>query len=284
MRKTHALLMSLLLGLILVWSIVFQSQYSAHLKISFLDVGQGDASLISVGNTQVLIDGGPGSAILAELGKEMPVTDNEIEYMILTHPDSDHLDGLIPVIDRYKIGKIYLSGVKSTKAAYSIFVEKAQTHKIPIAVSMTGEKLWLSGEDSLVFLWPGERYLGKDSTDTNSTSIVLRYCHLEKCALFTGDLEQDGQAEMLRGCPDKTLLSADILKVPHHGSVNGLGEEFLTVIKPKIGIISVGKKNGYGHPHQAVLSLMKKYEIIINRTDEEGTIRFEYRDGEFIRE
>lgn len=259
--------------LVAIWAEIAKSPKDNGVNIYFFDVGQGDATLISKGDYQILIDGGPNSDILAGLGETMLPRDNEIEIMVLTHPHADHLVGLNQVLERYTIGKVYFSGVIHTSNQYLEFLQKIKDANIETVVPAINERVVLFDNAVLEFLWPGEKYKKNEADNLNNSSVVSRFCYAEQCALFMGDLETDGQKEMFA---QNTVAQyrVQILKVSHHGSTNGTNQELLDKVRPEYAVISVGADNKYGHPHNASLKLIEQFGITILRTDRDGTIKF----------
>lgn len=265
--KTKWLSLSML-GIIVipVWSAVLGKEPSNYLKVDFLDVGQGDAIFIEAPNhNQVLIDGGPGRAVLSELGRVMPFYDREIDLIISTHPDSDHLSGLIEVLKHYKVDKILTTGVKSDTNGFKEWLSIIKDKNIQIAEF--GQIIQLSKSANMYILSPFENLNGKEEENLNDTSIVSRLVYGDLEILFTGDGEKGLEKEMI----DKNLdLKSNILKVGHHGSRNSTTEEFLKAVSPNVAVIQVGANNSYHHPHKEVLGRLAGIKIY--RTDQDGRI------------
>ncbi len=251
-----------IVSLILSWRIFVHSQ---ELKIYFLDVGQGDAILISQGNQQLLIDGGPSEQILMEkLGQFIPFWDRKIEILIATHPDKDHIAGLMAAIKNYQIGAIINSRVPAESEISQEFEKIIQQEKITEMTSEPGWKInWRSGA-SLKILE------AKIAKDTNQGSIVARLDFGENSFLFTGDITENEEKDLISKIPDS--LRVDFLKIAHHGSKYATSTEFLDSVQPKEAIISVAKNNRYGHPTEEVLSRLEEKGITILRTDQDGDI------------
>jgi competence protein ComEC len=237
------------------------------LKIEFLDVGQGDAIYIkTVSGQDILIDGGPDNSVLAGLGKVMDLSDREINLVILSHPHADHLTGLVEVLQRYKVDEVWETGVAYPSATYDEFEKEIQTKNIPEKFVRAGDEKNF-GETKISILYPLLELKNQKIDNLNNSSIVARLNYLNFTALFPGDLEKDAQAKV----PTENLFST-ILKVPHHGSQNGLSESFLKAVRPAVAVISVGKDNKFGHPHEATLNLLKQLAIKYYRTDQDGRI------------
>jgi competence protein ComEC len=276
--KPYKLLFIFLIVILLaIWAEIAKSPTESGVKLYFFDVGQGDAALISKGDYQLLIDGGPNSDILAELGEIMPINDRSIEVVVLTHPHADHLVGLNQVMERYNIKKIYLSGVLHTSDQYLEFLQKIKDGGVASEVPGINDKFIPFENAVLEFLWPGDKYQNKVVDNLNNSSIISKFCYLEQCVLFMGDLETDGQAEMFAGNMS-AKYSAQILKTSHHGSTNGTNQKLLEVVKPTYSIISVGADNKYGHPHNETLKLIEQFGITVLRTDRDGTIKFDINE------
>lgn len=259
---------------ILSWMIVYDLTRPQFLEINFFDVGQGDAIFIETPRRQqILIDGGPDSTILEKLTKEMPFWDRSIDLIILSHPESDHLLGLLEVLKRYKIENILWTGVIRDTSGYKEWVRLIKNEKAKIFISVAGQKIILSRSDInnfLEILYPFENLKEQEFKDSNDTSIVARLVFDKNSFLFTGDLYKSGEKKLVEKGVD---IDSEILKVSHHGSKTSSLEEFIEKVSPEMAIISVGKDNRYGHPHQEVLETLVKYGITILRTDLDGDIK-----------
>ncbi len=276
-KFTKPILIFLGLSLLLIIISVAKDPPADGAEIYFLNVGQGDAVLIQKNDVQILIDGGPDETVLSELGKYMPLGDRKIETIILTHPHADHLVGINAVLNRYEVDTVYGSGVISSTNQYLEFLDKIKTKKINFKVPQIGESLEPFSFGNVSFLWPGDQYLGKNIENINNSSIVAKFCYYQKCTLLTGDIEKDEQDQMIGyyvAREEVNQFKADIYKVPHHGSNTATNEDFYRIVNPTFSIISCGKDNRYGHPHQAALTLAREFQNQILRTDRDGTIKF----------
>lgn len=239
------------------------------LKVLFFDVGQGDSILIYRGSYQILIDGGPnGEAVLEKLGRSLPFWDRRIEVVIATHPDADHLSGLVDVLERYKVNLVIDSGMESDSQVYKKFEEVIREKGIRKELGREGEKIRI-GEAVLEIMSPKAGFSGGKVKDTNRESIVSRLTFGVNSFLFMADAPIEKENELLSKYPD---LKARILKAGHHGSKYSSGEEFLGKVKPEEVILSVGKNNRYGHPALETLERLGKSGAMILRTDEIGNI------------
>lgn len=236
------------------------------------DVGQGDAILLDApGDRQILIDGGPDSSILQELNKALPFTDKVIDLVIITHNHSDHITGVVEVLRHYQVKEIWLTGAIHTTEIFRTLLEEIKKRGIKTEVVSAG-KTAVFGNLSGIVLYPLSSQAGVSPQDQNALSLVTFWQYGATTLMMTGDMGVEQEAELLgRGL----LRPVSILKVGHQGSKTSSGEAFLKVIQPQIGVISVGAKNRYGHPHQEVLSRYQSLGIPLLRTDNEGTIRFD---------
>lgn len=254
----------LLAGLV---SVPSTSAATPTMKVHFINVGQGDATYIKMpGGEDVLIDGGrqgQGDEVIAYLKKQKV---DDIEIMIATHPDADHLGGLDEVLKAYKVESVYAPKVAHTTDAYANFLKAVKAEKLTIKTAKVGVKLPLKTVTAK-FVGPTRDY-GK--TDLNNWSAVLHVTYNKNKFLFTGDAEKASEADMVKA---KQTLIADVIKVGHHGAKTSSNADFLKVVKPKYAVISVGK-NAYGHPTAEVLNRYKPYKATIYRTDQKGNIIF----------
>jgi competence protein ComEC len=268
-RKTiEKLILGVLLGtfLLIFWTLT--PRFSAYLSggedllIHFYDIGQGDAALIEKGSVQILIDGGPNDRILTYLGRDLLPWDREIELLVLTHPQADHMAGLIPVIERYKVGKIlYYPSVYDT-VGYKNFQEAVQKEGAEVLWGQAGGVIRV-GEISLQVLWPPANF---HSDNVNNEGIVILLDYQDFETLFLGDAEKGVQSRL------HISVDTELIKVGHHGSSNGSYEPLLREISPDLAVVSVGAKNSYGHPHQQTIDLFAKIGIPLLRTDRNGTV------------
>jgi len=268
--KYRYLLFSLFLLAALIWAAVAKSP-DKNLHLYFLDVGQGDSILVRTpSDRRVLIDGGPDNSVMTQLGEVLPPFNEKIEIVILTHPDADHLTGLIPVLEKYQVEQIWSTGVIHTTNEYLAWLNLIKSkYKDAYRVVYAGTKADLGDGVNLEVLWPEQNLSGQKFDNNNNTSVVTKISYQKFSALLPGDAQTEVQEQLLKICPD---LRVDILKAPHHGSNNGVDEPFLNLIKPKLVVISVGAMNKYGHPNAKALELYKKYAQNILRTDQNGRI------------
>jgi len=257
----------------LAWTAVFHYLDCEPLKVVFFDVGQGDAIFIEVkGLYQILIDGGPGRKVLEKLSQEMPFWDKTIDLVILTHPEKDHLEGLIEVLDKYQIGYVLWTGVLRETAVFEQWekaLEKEIKEGATIKIAKRGQKV--SFKNALIeILHPLENLEKTSPKNSNKSSIVAKLFFNQKSFLFTGDIYQSEEKKLIKVEND---LEADVLKIAHHGSKTSSSEEFISVVLPEIAVIQAGENNSYGHPHEEVLARLERYGVRVLRTDKNGDIK-----------
>lgn len=251
-------------ALLLYWS--FPSRV---LTVAFLDVGQGDAIFIE-GPTgvQVLVDGGATPAVLRELGRVMPWYDRSIDAVVATHPDLDHIGGLVDVMRRYRISVFLEPGVPHTTAAWRRLEEEVAASSSRV-LARRGMRLMLGGGAYADILYPE----GDTSRmDPNDASVVMRIVYGKAAFMLTGDAPIFVERELVSVYGD--LLASGVLKAGHHGSKTSTSPGFVSAVQPTYAIISAGKDNRYGHPHSEVLHTLLEEGAHILGTYDRGTIRF----------
>ena len=262
---------------IFVWYALFTWGAKEALKVTFFDIGQGDAALIQTNDgKQILIDGGPGKTILTKLGSAMPYWDREIELVILTHPHADHLFGLIEAAKQYDIKHVLDSGADYHTADYVEWHRLLEEKQIPVTIARAGQRIHLSDFAYLDILAPLEDFSQKELDHIHDAMIVARLytSYGNPSIFFTGDMERRLEFEFATRIAD--MLDSDILKIGHHGSKTSSSELFLKAVSPDVAIISVGRKNTFGHPHESVLKRLESLGIPIRRTDLDGDIHFSF--------
>jgi beta-lactamase superfamily II metal-dependent hydrolase len=271
----YSLILFLFILNLILSGMIFHFQ-NKKLKVIFLDVGQGDAILIEQENKQILIDGGPDEKIILEkLGKYVPFWDRKIEVLIATHPDQDHIDGLVGVMKNYKIGAVIDNKAESDSQVYKNYTDIINGKNIPRVKAEYGNKINLGGAN-LEILYPSNKSIINEK-DTNAGSVTAKLNYGANSFLLTGDFPTEKDMEIFSSGAD---LSARILKIAHHGSKYATSGEFLKKVKPETAVISVGKNNRYGHPAPEILSRLKNDGIEILRTDEMGDIIYDCKNIE----
>lgn len=239
---------------------------SAPLSVHFLDVGQGDATLIETSDgMQVLIDGGFNESVLRELGTILPFFDRHIDLVVATHPDGDHVGGLIDVLRRFEVRTILLTENVSDTPTAAAFLRAVQNEGAEVIYARAGQQFLLNASTTLSVLFP---VTNPQALESNAASIVLQLQLGTTEFLFTGDAP--ASIEQFLTAQYGQSLSSDVLKVGHHGSKTSTDPAFVLAVDPTIAVISAGADNRYGHPHQEVLSTLTDRQVY--GTYEEGMV------------
>ncbi|MBI2005054.1 MBL fold metallo-hydrolase [Patescibacteria group bacterium] len=262
-----------------LWVAVFAATPSGVLTVAVLDVGQGDSIYIeSPTGQQLVIDGGPGSALLQALPAVMPMGDRSLDAIVETHPDADHISGFVDLLARYTVDIFIKPGIAKDTATARALEREVADKKISTYLARRGMWLELGGGAELHILSP-ERDVSR-ITKTNDGAVVAHLVYGKTTMLFMADVSSAVENRLV--LLDGTGLKSDILKVAHHGSKYSSASAFLSAVSPAAAVISVGK-NSYGHPTDQALSRLAAYSGEILRTDQAGTIVF-VSDGEnFVR-
>ncbi len=260
-----------------------------RLHMVVCDVGQGDAILVTYKTTQMLVDGGPNASVLKCLSKHVPFYDHRIEVVILTHPQADHMNGLIEVVKRYSVLQFVKEPVENNTDGYKELMKLLE--RIPVRAVYAGDEIRFKNQGPMFnIIWPSREFmamhtspsvatgpspvmgegnaggevLGVVGIDLNETAIVGKLSFGNFSALLTSDAGVIAPPVM-----------ADVLKVPHHGSKYGMTKSWLEAVRSKLAIISVGK-NSYGHPTEEALKLLRDLpagrQVKILRTDQDGEV------------
>jgi len=267
--------------------VVFWPNNQLHLIVC--NVGQGDAILLTHGFDQVLVDGGPNDKVLGCLARHMPFWDREIEVVVNTHPENDHLRGLVSVIQRYTVKQLIINSQFQDSEVFNQFQQVVLTKKISVHSPKQGEKIKIGGLE-LAVLWPDQArgdialwtnpLLAKEvvlgaktkKENPNESAIVLEAKYGKFRALLTGDIPDKIESLVVNYCQAVDCASpVDVLKVSHHGSKTSTTQAFLAYFQPKEAIISVGA-NSFGHPTQEVLDRLTAVGSKILRTDLRGDV------------
>ena len=273
-RKLYKILIILAIAGIFLSLPVFWVNLSAEnkLEVAFLDVGQGDASLIKTPFGQnILIDGGSDYKVIEELEKILPWWDATIDLMILTHPHDDHVAGLIFVLERYDVKKILYTGVVHSAPAYLEWLKIIKAKNIPLVIIDRPQEIIFGDSCVLDIIYPKQSLLGKSVNNLNNSSIIAELDCEDRTVLFMGDAEIEVEEELIK---TGNLNRVEILKVGHHGSNTSSIQEFLELVNPQKAIISSGKDNKFGHPSLRIIKRLERLGAEILRTDLNGTIRF----------
>ncbi|MBR0428036.1 MAG: DNA internalization-related competence protein ComEC/Rec2 [Clostridia bacterium] len=251
-----------------------------NLKIFFIDVGQGDSCLIvTPNNKKILIDGG-GSEIY-DVGKNVLVPYllarriKRIDYMMISHFDTDHVGGLLTVMEELKVDTAIVSKQAESCENYEKFIQIAKEKHIKVMVVGKGDRLKIERDLYFDILWPKKDNLISEN-DLNNNSIVCKFKYKDFSMLFTGDIEEIAEKQILQEYKDDLdKLNSTILKVGHHGSKSSSIQEFIDSVKPRFALIGVGANNTFGHPNEGVIERLKSCDCKIYRTDKNGEICIE---------
>ena len=259
----------------------FSNIKQSNLKIYFVDVGQGDSTcIVTPKNKVILIDGGGNSKDENyDIGKQtllpylLDKKINKIDYCIVSHFDSDHCGGLMYILKNLKVKNIIIGKQYEEYENYKEFIKIAKDKKINIRVVEAGEKITIEKNLYIDVLWPINREKMVIQNAINNNSLVFKLRYINFAMLFTGDIEEITEKEILDNYKENTeFLKSTILKVAHHGSKTSSTKEFINIVKPKYAVIGVGKDNKFGHPSNVTIENLKTINTEIYRTDEMGEI------------
>jgi beta-lactamase superfamily II metal-dependent hydrolase len=234
---------------------------TGEISVHFIDVGQGDAILIDAGTTEILIDAGDKSSGIA--GYLDRYVEGKLEIVIATHAHTDHIGGMVSVLERFQVEQIWYDGYQYSSKTFTDFIAAGEAEGAEIHIAQRGDVISIA-ELSLLVLNPD-----RTSSDLNNNSIVLAFRYGTVDFLFSGDAEQKSEASMLSSflVPD-----VEILKVGHHASSTASSAEFLSVLTPEIAIYMCKTGNSYGHPHRETLDTLSAIGAQVYGTDICGTI------------
>lgn len=263
-RLLHlTLAVSVLLGVALPLPVTAKTEDPKPMEVHFLDVGQGDATLITCDGHAMLIDAGDdtkGTAIQNYLKKQKI---KSLDYLILTHPDTDHIGGAPVIITKFEIAKVFVSNFEKDSNSYRKLIQALDDNNLKSSTPAVKSKYSL-GTAEFTVLAPNTTY-----NAPNDSSIALLLKNGKNSFLFTGDAEATAEMDILANGID---ISADVYKVGHHGSRSSTSQRFFKAVKPDYAVISCGEGNSYGHPHAETLNTLRTNGVAVYRTDEDGTI------------
>lgn len=279
-RSSRTLLVVFAIGLIFVAAIIYagyREDRRGVMRVSFLDVGQGDAIFIDApSGRQVLIDGGPNATVLRRLARVIPWWDRTIDVVIVTHPDIDHSNGLVDILARYRVANIFLPSVEGETSDWEATLRAAHQEGATEYIAERGQIIDLGGGARIEILFP-DRAL--PNVETNLASTIARVVYGDTAFLLPGDAP--AEIELYLVGLDGENLRADVLKAGHHGSKTSSASAFISAVDPTYAVYSRGCDNRYGHPHPEVVERFKYLDIETLDTCEEGTITF-VSDGQSI--
>lgn len=249
------------------------SSVNGKLKVHYINVGQGDSILVQQGDKNMLLDAGTNASTSSLMSYLRSLNIKKLDYLVLTHPHEDHIGGADAVIKNFEIGSIYMPKITANTATFRDVVKAMNAKGLKAASPVPGTNFNL-GQAVCNILGPVNTVSG----DLNTYSIVIKVTFGNNKFLFTGDAQSSNEQDMINKGFD---LSADVLKLGHHGSHTSTTQNFLNKVNPEYAVISCGVDNDYGHPHKETMDRLKRMNITVYRTDESGTIVAE-SDGKNI--
>lgn len=273
-QKIKGMIFSVLFAGFCASGAAFWQLPDGRFHVWFLDVGQGDSIFIQTPqNHQILVDGGPGNKVLEELGEVMPFFDKSIDLIISTHPQADHISGLVEALKKYEVENVLFTGILYSNSYYDEFLREIYGQDIGVFIADWTTD-FVFGEVKVDVLYPFEQIFLESFKEVNNSSIAIKIIYRDVEILLTGDMEKSAEMGLVNA---DINLRADILKAGHHGSKTSSTPEFLNKARPEIVVIQSGKNNSYGHPHKETLANIKSAGAKkIYRTDLDGRVEFTF--------
>lgn len=251
------------------------------LRVAFMDIGQGDATLLQFpGGQTMLVDCGPDASILSALGRNLAWNQRDLDYLVVTHAHADHFGGCIDVLARFRVHTIFYSGYDGEASSllrdwHRAVTEEQQAEGAEFKIMNTPNTM-VVGSSTIRFLYPDHDVVidphvpGETALNVNDTSVVIKVTYGTQDILLTGDMEAPLEHYLISKIGSE--LAAEILKAGHHGSRSSSSEEFLRAVQPKEVVISSGQGNSYDHPHRNILYRLADFGVTTWRTDTGGDI------------
>lgn len=237
------------------------------LSVHYLDVGQGDSEFIELPNGEcMLIDAAESGYSYQIISTIEDLGYSEINYLVATHPHSDHIGGMADVVNSFDIGEIYMPNAVTDTATYENLLTVISDKNYSINTAKAGEVIYSDSECEIEILAP----VSEEYSNLNNYSVVVKITYGVNSFLFTGDAEVLVEEELIGNSSSK--LDCDVLKVSHHGSNSSSSDEFIKAVSPEYAVISVGAGNSYGHPHEEILQKLVGIGAEVFRTDSDGTV------------
>ena len=255
-------------GGISTWHVVATYQ-GPVVTVSFLDIGQGDSIAIKLPDDRmILIDAGRDGTVLNRLGAVMPWWKHDIDYLFVTHPDSDHYGGMFSVVGKYTIRHAYYNGDDDPDKRFDQLKSLIRSKHIPLDVVKAGDVFTLTKGVAMTILWPSE---GFTKEDDNAASISFDLDAYGHHTILTADVPIPEEEKIMKLFPQ---IHAEVFKLGHHGSKFSSGADFLHALQPTYCIVSAGLHNVYHHPHPSTLARAYEIGCRILETAKQGTITF----------
>ncbi len=281
MRSTKILTVAIFVAAVLagfIWYAALREDRHGQLSVSFLSVGQGDSIYIeSPTGVQVLIDGGPDSSVIRRLSEVMPWWDRSIDLAIGTHPDADHIGGLIDVFSRFRVGTILQSSVLGTTHTWDTFEKDAKVETPNFVTAMRGQVIDIGGGAYLEILAPDRSV---PHLETNTACVVTRLVYGNTSFMLSCDAPQQIENYLVE--LDGSRLKSTVMKPGHHGSKTATSPLWVGYVNPEYAVFSRGCGNKYGFPHAQTVATLKSFGIPIEDTCEQGTVTF-VSDGQSVK-
>jgi len=257
-----------LISLILIGGFLVADLPGLKLRVSFLDVGQGDSIFVRTPDDYfILIDGGPSMSVLEKITDVMPRYNRTIDLVVLTHPHADHVNGLVEVLKRYDVRRLMIVGTPSWNQYYKKLLEL----DAPLVYASADQDYKIGSYLVMDIIWPESSMIGKEFENLNNASVTMRLVSNGSTFMLTGDAEIEEEHEIIESGFN---LIADIFKAGHHGSRTASSDEFLDKMEPSVVVIQSGEDNSFGHPHKEALENFMERGIEVRRNDIEGRVDF----------
>ena len=271
--------LGLMTAAVIVWWQVWQLAPKDYLTVAYLDVGQGDATLVTAPNgNRLLIDGGDGPVILPALAEVLPIYDRRINVLLASHPHTDHIGGLPLIIERFVVEAVIDNGLFFDSPAYHRLISAINQASLAHLTGRRGLLIHLDQGVVFVVLFP-DRELA-DNMDLDDGSLIGQLIYGQTAFMFTGDAGQRIERYLIT--LDGANLASSVLKAGHHGSQTSTAFDFVGWVNPAFGVISAGANNPYGHPHSHTIDALGQFDVQIESTADTGTIIFSSNGQEVI--
>ena len=273
LKKRLAILLTVFISASITWLLPYISipVTSEFLSVTFLDIGQGDAILVETPDgVQLVIDGGPDGTVLRRLTEELPWFDRTINIIMGTHPDKDHIGGLVDVLSRFKVGQIITTENTGETMVASTFQNALVSEGVPVVMARAGQVYQIGASTTLTIFSPASNPVMLES---NTASIVAKLSYGEIDFMLTGDAPSSIEAYLVKTYGSQ--MQSEVLKLGHHGSKTSSSDIFLDTVKPFHAVVSTSKDNTYGHPAPNVVEAVESRGITLTNTAVAGSITFE---------
>ncbi|QSH39238.1 MBL fold metallo-hydrolase [Candidatus Kaiserbacteria bacterium] len=269
-KITVALIGVLFVGVVSIWYPILSTESKRILTVSFLDVGQGDAIFIETpSGRQILVDGGKDNRVLHQLNDAMPFWDRSIDVVVATHPDADHIGGLIEVLKRYRVDTFVHSGVAHDTEENTALASLVAEKDVRSVLAKRGQVYDFGDGTTITILFPDRPV---SALESNAASIIAQVTFGKHSFLLTGDSPKMIEEYLLSLGGDQ--LQSTVLKVGHHGSKTSSSPLFVGFVAPEYAVLSRGCDNRYGHPHEEVIAVLNSFEIATFDTCDDGRVTF----------